>query len=160
MKRLLYIICVLMSVACSKDIFEEGYVPSGAGVSSQISPSAYVSSADMPPAATKALINTSTVASMEANALRIDEKIGQDDKGTYTYDSWEEAYLMEATVSASPALDGLRSMYLNPVQAYKFKVVGEDTTAFLPPPEAPTPPHVTQPTESQHLIPVTDWDRS
>lgn len=130
MKRLLYIICVLMSVACSKDIFEEGYVPSGAGVSSQISPSAYVSFADMPPAATKALINTSTVASMEANALRIDEKIGQNDEGTYEYDSWEEAYLMEATVSASPALDGLRSMYLNPVQAYKFKVVGEDTTDF------------------------------
>lgn len=130
MKRLLYIICVLMSVACSKDIFEEGYVPSGVGVSSQISPSAFVSSADMPPAATKALINTSTVASMEANALRIDEKIGQNDEGTYEYDSWEEAYLMEATVSASPALDGLRSMYLNPVQAYKFKVVGEDTTDF------------------------------
>ena len=130
MKRLLYIICVLMSVACSKDIFEEGYVPSESGVSSQISPSAYVSSADMPPAATKALINTSTVASMEANALRIDEKIGQNDEGTYKYDSWEEAYLMEAAVSASPALDGLRSMYLNPVQAYKFKVVGEDTTDF------------------------------
>ena len=130
MKRLLYIICVLVSVACSKDIFEEGYVPSESGVSSQISPSAYVSSADMPPAATKALINTSTVASMEANALRIDEKIGQNDEGTYEYDSWEEAYLMEATVSASPALDGLRSMYLNPVQAYKFKVVGEDTTDF------------------------------
>lgn len=130
MKRLLYIICVLMSVACSKDIFEEGYVPSESSVSSQISPSAYVSSADMPPAATKALIDTSTVASMEANALRIDEKIGQNDEGTYEYDSWEEAYLMEATVSASPALDGLRSMYLNPVQAYKFKVVGEDTTDF------------------------------
>ena len=130
MKRLLYIICVLMSVACSKDIFEEGYVPSESGVSSQISPSAYVSSADMPPAATKALINTSTVASMEANALRIDERTGQNDEGTYEYDSWEEAYLMEATVSASPALDGLRSMYLNPVQAYKFKVAGDDTTDF------------------------------
>lgn len=130
MKRFLYIICALMSVACSKEFFEEGYVPSESGVSSQISPSALVSSADMPPAATKALINTSTVASMEANALRIDEKTGQDDHGTYEYDSWEEAYLMEATVSASPALDGLRSMYLNPVQAYKFKVAGDDTTDF------------------------------
>ena len=129
MKRLLYIICVLMSVACSKDIFEEGYVPSGAGVSSQISPSAYVSSADMPPAATKALINTSTVASMEANALRIDENI-ENDMGRYEYEGWQEAYLLEATVSASPANDGLRSMYLNPVQAYKFRVVNNDTTDF------------------------------
>lgn len=129
MKRLLYIICVLVSVACSKDIFEEGYVPSGAGVSSQISPSAYVSSADMPPAATKALINTSTVASMEANALRIDENI-ENDMGLYEYEGWQEAYLLEATVSASPANDGLRSMYLNPVQAYKFRVVNNDTTDF------------------------------
>ena len=118
-----------MSVACSKDIFEEGYVPSESGVSSQISPSAYVSSADMPPAATKALINTSTVASMEANALRIDENI-ENDMGLYEYEGWQEAYLLEATVSASPANDGLRSMYLNPVQAYKFRVVNNDTTDF------------------------------
>lgn len=89
--------------------------------SSQITPSAYVNSAEFSTVATKAMVNVSTVGSMEANVLRIDENIDGKDAGLYTYGSWEHAYLAEAAVS-SPSHQGFRTMALNPVQAYSYKV--------------------------------------
>ena len=99
------------------------------GYSSQINPAGYVSSTQLPYAATKAMIDVSTVLSMEANVLRIDENRDTDDSGTYAYGSWEDAYLVESTM-ASPTSDGLRSMTLNPIQAYSYKVVDNDTTFY------------------------------
>ena len=59
---------------------------------------------------------------MEANALRIDEGVNGDGSGNYSYDGWDKAYLMEASVASAPSsleTGYLRSMYLNPVQEYK-----------------------------------------
>ena len=124
MKRLVYIIFALTCVACSLEIFPEGEMmdPTLSGTSFQITPAAYVSSTQLPPAATKALIDVSTVAAMEANVLVIDEKRDADGKGLYDFDSWKDAYLSEAAVAAVPSAKSnqyLRSMSLNPVQAYK-----------------------------------------
>ena len=131
MTRLFYIILAFVCISCSLDIFseEEMGLPIVSGSSSQINPAAYVNSNELPPAATKAMINVSTVSSMEANAFRIDEYKGDDDMGTDEYDPWENAYLVEATV-ASPNSQGLRSMTLNPVQAYSYKVNNKDTTFY------------------------------
>ena len=118
MKRLLYIILALVFTACSSEnIFEENLGVSVPQDYSQISPVAYVNPKNLPPAATKALIDVNTVTSMESNALRIDESrfpLGK-------YESWEDAYILEATVSSAPSKEGLRSMSLNPVQAYSFE---------------------------------------
>ena len=121
MKRLLYIISALICIACSEELFPEEIMGVPPQVSSQISPSAYVDPAESSAYATKAMVNVSTVGAMKVNVLRIDENRGSDDKGLYEYASWEDAYLLEADV-ASPTPQGLRSMALNPVQAYNFKV--------------------------------------
>lgn len=120
MKRVIYIIFTFLLIACVKENFPEEQIASG--VSSQIVPAARVESALLPPAATKALVSSGTVAKMEANALRIDEGVGGDGAGNDSYDGWDQASLLEATVaSAASALSSgyLRSMYLNPVQEYK-----------------------------------------
>lgn len=113
MKRLLYIISAFVLVACSGELFngEEPEVPG-----SQISPVVCLDPVGLPPGATKALVDASTAVSMEANVLRIDG-------GSAT--RWSQAYLAEADV-ASASTGGLRSMYLNPVQAYN-----ENLTARL-----------------------------
>ena len=130
MKRLLYIISAMLLVACTKENFPDvGFDPHPSGYLSEISPAAYVSPSTLPPGATKALVNVNTVVSMDANALRIDEK-KNNDVGTYEYDSWEQAYLMEATVASSPSLTGLRSIFLNPVQTYDYKPVSQEDTIF------------------------------
>ena len=108
MKRILYIISVLLLAACTEEIFSgENQDVSG----SQISPMVRVSSIGLPQASTKSLVDASSVVALEANALRLDYESGM---------NWEDAYLTEATVSASSdsQRDYLRSMYLNPVQAY------------------------------------------
>lgn len=120
MRRLVYIIFTFLLLACAKENFPEEQIPSG--ISSQIVPAARVESAILPPAATKALINSATVAKMEANALRIDEDVDGDGSGTYSYEGWDQAYLLEAAVASAPSSSKtgyLRSMYLNPVQEYK-----------------------------------------
>ena len=129
MKRLLYIISALICIACSEGIFSGENTGVALQPSSQINPSAYVNSTELPSASTKALINVSSVGSMEANVLRLDENKDGNDNGLYTYNSWEDAYLAEADVS-SPTPQGLRSMVLNPVQAYSFKVDKSDTTFY------------------------------
>ena len=131
MKRVIYIIFTFLLLSCVRESLPEDLaVPSG--VSSEIVPAARVNSATLPPAATKALVSAGTVTAMEANALRIDEVLN-DGKGTYKYDGWDQAYLLEATVASSPTSSSagyLRSMYLNPVQAYRLNVTGTDTTDF------------------------------
>lgn len=135
MKRIIYIIFTFLLFACAKEAFPEDQfeqIPSGA--SSQIVPAASVSSVGLPPAATKALVSAGTIAKMEANTLRIDEIVDKTSgRGTYTYEGWDQAYLLEATVASSPSSSAsgyLRSMLLNPVQAYKLNLDGEDTTDF------------------------------
>ena len=123
MKRLLYIMLAILLVACVKESFPDvDYGSLSSGAFSEISPAAYVDPATLPPGATKALVDVGTVVSMEANALRIDEKKGNDDLGIYEYESWEQAYITEATVASSPSVTGLRSMFLNPVQTYDYKI--------------------------------------
>ena len=135
MKRVIYIILAFLLLSCVKENFSGEQINHGfSGISSQIVPAARVNSAALPPAATKALISSGTVASMEANALRIDEVIDEDGRGTYSYAGWDQAYLLEATVASAPSSYStgyLRSMYLNPVQAYKLNIRGDkDTTDF------------------------------
>ena len=132
MKRLLYIISAFICIACSLEVFPEDDFrgPVLFDSLSEMAPAAYVQSNDLPFAATKALIDVSTVSSMETNVLRIDENIGNSDQGLYTYGSWKDAYLVEANVASPEGQSGLRSMSLNPVQAYSFKVVDEDTTFY------------------------------
>lgn len=123
-------ISAIALVACAKETFPEvDSSPVPTGYSSEISPVAYVDPATLPPGATKALIDVNTVVSMEANALRIDEK-KNDDEGTYQYDGWDQAYLTEANVASSPSATGLRSMFLNPVQTYDYKVLSQEDTIF------------------------------
>ena len=75
MKRIFYILVALICSACSSDLFPEEDFQNSVhlSLSSEIAPTAYVDKTDLPPAATKAMINASTVASMKANVLRIDE---------------------------------------------------------------------------------------
>lgn len=89
--------------------------------------------ADLPPAATRAMVDISTITSMEANVLKIDENKDGNDNGLYTFGSWESAYLAESSISspASAASNGFRTMILNPVQAYSYKVDdGKTDTTF------------------------------
>lgn len=131
MKRLLYIMSAILLVACVKESFPDvDYGSLSSGAFSEIYPAAYVDPATLPPGATKALVDVGTVVSMEANALRIDEKKGNDDFGTYEYESWEQAYITEATVASSPSVTGLRSMFLNPVQTYDYKPLSQEDTIF------------------------------
>ena len=124
MRKALYIIFALICLSCTREIFPEEHQESiGSGVSTEISPSAYVNPAKLPPAATKALIDVTTVAAIEGNVLRIDERM---DDGQF--DGWKNAYIIEATVASAPSASPyLRSMSLNPAQAYK---VDEENSEF------------------------------
>ena len=81
------------------------------------------------PFATRSMIDNVTSKGIEANFLRIDETVGADNTGTYTFGGngnyqmdWSSAYLLEASVTASPDKDYLRSVYFDPVQTYKINV--------------------------------------
>ena len=84
-----------------------------------------------PPLATKAMIDQSSSQEMEANFLRIDEDVNSDGSGAYTFGGqsdetdWSEAYVLEASVTASPNRDFLRSVYFAPVQTYNILVTGD-----------------------------------
>ena len=126
MRRQLYIILAFVLAACSQEIFPEDalILPDYPNSTSEIAPAATMCPADLPPAATRAMIDISTITSMEANVLKIDE-----DRDGNEFGSWESAYLAESSIS-SPASDesnGFRTMILNPVQAYSYKV-DEGTT--------------------------------
>lgn len=115
MRRLFYILFLFVCVSCTSEMFSESDSVIE-GFSSEISPAACISSPSLPPAATKALIDITTVTSLEANVLKIDESM----TGDYTFGSWKTAYLAEATLSAMPSGQNLRTMSLNPVQAYSY----------------------------------------
>jgi len=104
---------------------------------------------DLPdaPLATRSMIDQTTTMSMEANFLRIDEDIDDSNKGLYTFNDgdsgygvkWKNAYLLEATVSASADNnpEHFRTIYFEPVQSYKINVIRNeqdhekyDTTQF------------------------------
>lgn len=104
---------------------------------------------DLPdaPLATRSMIDQTTTMSMEANFLRIDEDIDDSNKGLYTFNDgdpgygvkWRNAYLLEATVSASADNnpEHFRTIYFEPVQSYKINVIRNeqdhekyDTTQF------------------------------
>lgn len=104
---------------------------------------------DLPdaPLATRSMIDQTTTMSMEANFLRIDEDINDSNKGLYTFNDgdpeygvkWKNAYLLEATVSASADNnpEHFRTIYFEPVQSYKINVIRNeqdhekyDTTQF------------------------------
>ncbi|MGM9735051.1 MAG: hypothetical protein ACI3ZL_01425 [Candidatus Cryptobacteroides sp.] len=84
---------------------------------------------------TKALVNNKTTVSLDANFLRIDEET-QENSVNYEFDydeaayagttNWEKSYIIEGTVISSPDREGRRSIYLNPVQAYKLTSDGSD----------------------------------
>ena len=126
MRRLLYIILAFVLAACSQEIFPEDalILPDYPNSTSEIAPAATMCPADLPPAATRAMVDISTITSMEANVLKIDEDRDGNDNGLYTFGSWESAYLAESSISspASAASKGFRTMILNPVQAYSYKV--------------------------------------
>lgn len=99
------------------------------------------------PFATRSMIDQTTTMSMEANFLRIDEDIDESNKGLYTFNDgdsgygvkWKNAYLLEATVSASADNnpEHFRTIYFEPVQSYKINVIRNeqdhekyDTTQF------------------------------
>ena len=135
MRRLLYIIFAFAFAACSLETFPENDLglSGSSGFTSEIAPAAAMCPADLPPAATKAMVDISTITSMEANVLKIDEDRDGNDNGLYTFGSWESAYLAESSIS-SPAYasnGGFRTMRLNPVQAYSYRVdEGESDTTF------------------------------
>ena len=126
MRRQLYIILAFVLAACSQEIFPEDalILPDYPNSTSEIAPAATMCPADLPPAATRAMVDISTITSMEANVLKIDEDRDGNDNGLYTFGSWESAYLAESSISspASAASKGFRTMILNPVQAYSYKV--------------------------------------
>ena len=99
------------------------------------------------PFATRSMIDQTTTMSMEANFLRIDEDINDSNEGLYTFNDgdprygvqWKNAYLLEATVSASADNnpEHFRTIYFEPVQSYKINVIRNeqdhekyDTTQF------------------------------
>ena len=131
MRRLLYIILAFVLAACSQEIFPEDalILPDYPNSTSEIAPAASICPADLPPAATRAMVDISTITSMEANVLKIDEDRDGNDNGLYTFGSWESAYLAESSISspASASNGSFRTMILNPVQAYSYKV-DEGTT--------------------------------
>lgn len=135
MKRILYITSLIIIASCSRDLFPEteGNTQVSFESARVIQPAASVDAHRLSPEATKALISTPTVAPMMVNVLRIDEKIGTGDSGLYEYDGWEKAYLLESEVSSAPSSETagyLRTMSLNPVQTYNFKVSGQDTVFY------------------------------
>ncbi len=94
------------------------------------------------PLATKAMIDQSSTQGITANFLRIDETVDENtNAGTYDFGStddfeinWAKADVLEASVTASPDKDYLRSVYFDPVQTYKINVTGNpdqyDTTFY------------------------------
>lgn len=120
-------------------------------VSSTISPSCVmesraVSRTEKNGIVVRSLIDQITTKQMEANFLRIDEDINNDNAGLYTFKgntsesyqtNWNKAILLEATVAGTPDNTEnihYRSIALEPIQSYKMNIVGEgdekDTTQF------------------------------
>ena len=136
MKRsYLYILSLILILAsCTKRELDV-VMPQPAASENQINASCkgYWTQGGMP--VTKALVNNMTTVSLDANFLRIDEET-QAYSVNYEYDyadadyagktNWEKSYIIEGTVISSPDRKGRRSIYLNPVQAYRLTSDGSD----------------------------------
>lgn len=103
--------------------FEEG--PEG-----EIHPQLKMERISTPPYATKALADAGTTHSLRANFARLDEIVEGSNTGTYTYGPWDKSYVLEGDITATPDNQGIRSVYLNPVQSYKISVLDDDTTFY------------------------------
>ena len=131
-KRYYFILLFFLVLsACTNRELDIDIPQSGTGDSS-INPSCngYWMQGGLP--VTKALVNNKTTVSLDANFLRIDEET-QDYSVNYQFDydqryatNWEKSYIIEGTVISSPDREGRRSIYLNPVQAYKSITDGKD----------------------------------
>lgn len=89
----------------------------------------------------RSLVNSTTTKALKSNFLRIDEDINISSDGLYTFTgnnatslvvNWNKAYLLEASITASPdnSAQHLRSISFDPVQSYKINIVNTDTTHF------------------------------
>lgn len=82
--------------------------------------------------ATKSLYDQVTTRDLNSNFLRLDETVGTNDLATYEWETWDNAYMLEASVIATPDnTDNLyyRTVTFNPTQAYNirtFNVVEKD----------------------------------
>ena len=124
-----YILSLILILASCTNRELDVVVPEPAASENQINASCngYWTQGGMP--VTKALVNNMTTVSLDANFLRIDEET-QEYSVNYEYDyddanyagttNWEKSYIIEGTVISSPDREGRRSIYLNPVQAYRI----------------------------------------
>ena len=128
-----YILSLILIFASCTNRELDVVVPEPAASENQINASCkgYWTQGGMP--VTKALVNNMTTVSLDANFLRIDEET-QEYSVNYEYDyddvnyagttNWEKSYIIEGTVISSPDREGRRSVYLNPVQAYRITTDG------------------------------------
>lgn len=138
MKRFGYILSALPLFALLSCVRDGGLEPLDAVIGSAEMAPAVRMTTGWTDAATRSLIDQETTMKMEANFLRIDETVGRDYPydGQYTFEAgdpeyagavnWEDAYLLEASVISSPDAEGRRSVYLNPVQTYATRVIGDE----------------------------------
>ena len=136
-KRYYFILLFFLVLsACTNRELDIDIPQSGTGDSS-INPSCngYWMQGGLP--VTKALVNNKTTVSLDANFLRIDEET-QDYSVNYQFDynqgyatNWEKSYIIEGTVISSPDREGRRSIYLNPVQAYKLTSDGSENNKIF-----------------------------
>lgn len=79
--------------------------------------------------ATKSIYDQVTTRDLNANFLRLDENVGAGDVATYTWQTWDNAQMLEASVIATPDnTDGLyyRTVTFNPSQAYNIRTFHEE----------------------------------
>ena len=118
--------------------------------SSEMAPSYLGTDAELPDfavgrMATRSLIDQDATVRLSANFLRVDEDVKSDPgnitehhRGLYTFNNgdsryegavnWEKAYLLEAALMSSPdnSPERLRSVFLEPEQSYRMRVVATD----------------------------------
>lgn len=122
--RILYILSIfsLTLLGCSERI------PLEIPADEQISPSVYLEDTQKPPFATKALANSTTTHRLESNFLRLDETTS----GAGIYEPWLKSYVLEGDIAtAHTGTHNTRSVYLNPVQSYKYEGNSYYTTRMI-----------------------------
>ncbi len=79
-------------------------------------------------AATKSIYDQVTTRDLNSNFLRLDEVVGAGDVATYTWQTWDNAQMLEASVIATPDnTDDIfyRSVTFSPTQAYNIRTFNE-----------------------------------
>ena len=120
----------LTMLSCAKEEFEfiDRFEPQ-INVSNTISPvvrsDAPADERDLPPYATKSLIDALTTRHLSTQFLRVDENVGINNDPQNTFPTWANGYLTEASVISSPGNQTdsyMRSILMNPVQSYRIYV--------------------------------------